>query len=467
MTTLLCRFIAPFVLLSVLPACAHTTNQALCSPDASGIADEACTWNPDFGYRLDPDHGYRFDPRKGKRRTLVVVTFSGGGIRAAALAYGTLLALEELKGATGAGTLLDDVDVISSVSGGSVTAGWYALRGKDGLLGDERQNALLQFLRTGGTGELAWRGLNPATLMGYVVTPYQRSDALSDFFAGRLFGNATYRDVETRYRNPQQPFVIVNATDLGHETRFPFTQNRFDLICSNLSRYKLADAVAASANFPIAFSAIGVRNFSFPGDCPARGPAWRTAGPPEWIDHYRGLYDSNDRAGKGTLSPHSNGLLQVRAAREAHDYVAPAADDRILHLLDGGLVDNLGIQSTLAIEDDAVCAPGLFQRLANPRPDGYRNFDEVLYIVVNARSRSPAGIDNAEYPPDVFSTLLRVIDTPLDSAILGTQNYLTAELQSIQRWVPSADYRPTPSRKRNCWREFRPSEAQSAPPFAS
>lgn len=418
---------AVVLLLLGLVACAHTTNenQALCADGgAAASSPGSCPYNPEFGYR--------FQPRNSD--TLVVVTLSGGGIRASALAYGTLKALQELPSTHGDGDhLLDDVDIISSVSGGSVTAGWYALEGREGLA-DDKANRLLDFLREGGMGALAWRGLNPVSATRYLLTSYQRSDVLADFFADRLYGEATYAEVDERYKRKHQPFVILNATDLGHETRFPFTQNRFDLICSDLDRYRLADAVAASANFPIVFSPMGLNNYS--RECAARRmaiDAWNKEGPPAWLKRYEACEAHPDDSAGVTATPaRTNGLLELRAARDARDYIEPGKDDEVLHLVDGGLVDNLGVLSTLAIEDEARKAPGLFQRLRIPGWRPYDRIRNVLYIVVNARTRSPALIDDSTYPPGPVSSLRRVIDTPLDSTILGTQNYLTAELEAIE-----------------------------------
>ena len=63
------------------------------------------------------------------RDVLVVLTLSGGGTRAASLAYGTMEALRDVKLRIGGRTrtLLDEVDIIKAVSGGSVVAAYYAL----------------------------------------------------------------------------------------------------------------------------------------------------------------------------------------------------------------------------------------------------------------------------------------------------------------------------------------------------
>lgn len=64
-------------------------------------------------------------------RLFVVLAFSGGGTRAAALSYGVLDALrrEQIMIGDQQHRLLDQVDVISAVSGGSYTAAYYGLFG--------------------------------------------------------------------------------------------------------------------------------------------------------------------------------------------------------------------------------------------------------------------------------------------------------------------------------------------------
>jgi hypothetical protein len=363
----------------------------------------------------------------------VIVTLSGGGARAAALALGTLQALEELDPADvdpnhPSDTLLDQVDIISSVSGGSVTAGWYALKGKAGLAQTGDDGKLWSFLNDSWTGQLVWRAFNPWTLGRYTFTDYTRSDVLSDFFRDHLFGNATYLDVLHQYkRDAHQPYVILNATDLGHEAIFPFTQGHFDLLCSDLNHYRLTNAVAASGNFPLAFSALGLQNFSGCG-MQKDDPSWRNDGPPRWVDYY------NKFEGPPAVSPRSFQLNELRSARMAKDFLnSPNANnnDQYIHLLDGGVTDNLGVRSTLALEDDPARVPSLYLRLSGAkRPEGYQHVERVLYIVVNARTRDPQGLDQAKSPPGEIKTALRMVDTQLDASTLTDQDYLIAELEA-------------------------------------
>jgi NTE family protein len=63
---------------------------------------------------------------------VVVLAISGGGMRAAALGYGVLEELRRTEVTVNGAKrrLLDEVDVISAVSGGTFTATYYALRGE-------------------------------------------------------------------------------------------------------------------------------------------------------------------------------------------------------------------------------------------------------------------------------------------------------------------------------------------------
>ena len=95
-------------------------------------------------------------PRKD---SLVILTFSGGGTRAAAFAYGVLEVLRKTEVDTprGRARLLDAVDVITGVSGGSFTALAYGLYGDK--LFDEYEK---RFLKRDVQGELTTRFLSPS-----------------------------------------------------------------------------------------------------------------------------------------------------------------------------------------------------------------------------------------------------------------------------------------------------------------
>src|SRR5215467_14362103 len=94
---------------------------------------------------------------KGDPTLRLVLAFSGGGTRAAALSYGVL---EELRRTIIPGPpqrrMLDEVDVITGVSGGSFTALSYALYGERLFTEYERR-----FLKRDVDSALVERALDP------------------------------------------------------------------------------------------------------------------------------------------------------------------------------------------------------------------------------------------------------------------------------------------------------------------
>ena len=111
---------------------------------------------------LDSTGGYvmkNVKPAGNSNSTVMILSFSGGGTRAAAFSYGVLneLARTEVEIEGKRGRLLDQVDLISGVSGGSFTAGYY------GLFGDRIfEDFETKFLKKNIQGALAVRTfLNP------------------------------------------------------------------------------------------------------------------------------------------------------------------------------------------------------------------------------------------------------------------------------------------------------------------
>jgi len=74
--------------------------------------------------------------------TVLALAFSGGGTRAAAFAYGAMRGLDRLPTSRGS-TYFDRVIFISGVSGGSVAAAYFGLKGRVAL-SDFRERFLLQ-----------------------------------------------------------------------------------------------------------------------------------------------------------------------------------------------------------------------------------------------------------------------------------------------------------------------------------
>ena len=139
----------------------------------------------------------------------LTLAFSGGGTRAAALAYGVMQELRDTQVMVeGESTrLLDEVDVISSVSGGSFTSAYYGLHG-DGMF-DTFEDV---FLRKDIEGKLVKQVLNPFHWFGRKG----RTQRAIEYYQKVIFHDATYADM----LQPGRPMIVINASDLAYGVRF-------------------------------------------------------------------------------------------------------------------------------------------------------------------------------------------------------------------------------------------------------
>src|SRR5271168_2216855 len=195
---------------------------------------------------------------------IVALSFSGGGMRAAAFSYGVLTGFDEtrIRTRTGPVSLLDELDFLSGVSGGAVPAAYYGLKGR-AALADFKQRFLLvsaeENLQTNlSLGNIA-RGLQ-----GGVNDTTQ----FPVWLDAHLFNHATLKDLLSRTR----PRVWINASDIYNRTAFIFAPVTFSALCSDLSSYPVSLAVAASAAVPVVFAPIVIQNY--PGGCPVGLPEW-------------------------------------------------------------------------------------------------------------------------------------------------------------------------------------------------
>jgi len=343
------------------------------------------------------ESGYRFErlEHAGNSDSLfVIVTFSGGGTRAAALAFGVLEALRDttIEWQGRRTRLLDEVDVISSISGGSFPAAYYALRGEKTFEEFPRR-----FLYRPIQSELIGLALAPASWLKLAGSSFGRSDLAAELYDREVFGGATYADVIARQR---RPFVILNATDMSSGAPFPFIQDQFDLLCSDLAGVTLARAAAASSAFPGGLTALTFRNYA--GACGYAQPAWvALAG----ADHASRV---NPRR-----SARAENRLSLAAAGPARPY---------LHLTDGGVADNLGLRDPL----EAIASadhPWSVLRMMNRE-----RVDKLVVIVVNAATRPAAGRDRRADVPGLVDTLTAAATVPLDNYSFDTVELLQKTL---------------------------------------
>src|SRR5579863_6978791 len=136
--------------------------------------------------------------------TVVALSFSGGGTRAAAFSYGVLNSLDEFRVPNQSTTLLDRVDFITGVSGGSVLAAYYGLK-KRKALADFKQRFLLRNAEEGLQTELSLFSVAKG-LQGGINDPTAFPKWLDD----NLFDHATFKSLLRQRR----PYIWINASDI-------------------------------------------------------------------------------------------------------------------------------------------------------------------------------------------------------------------------------------------------------------
>ena len=220
---------------------------ALLSGCASRPANEAIHETEPYTPAVDHNAG------RGDPSLLLVLAFSGGGTRAAAFSFGVL---EELRRTTVSGPpphrMLDEVDAINGVSGGSFTALSFALYGE--RLFTEYET---RFLKRNVQDHLIAATLNPFNWADLASPRYGRSDLAAAYYDDVLFDHATFGDILGK---PDTPRILVAATDITTGGRFTFGKADFDLICSDIRAYPLSRAAAASSAVPVVLSAITLDN---------------------------------------------------------------------------------------------------------------------------------------------------------------------------------------------------------------
>lgn len=219
------------------------------------------------------------------------VALSGGGSRAMAFHRGTLRALHDLG-------LVPSVDVVSTVSGGSVFGAAWMCSIAAGDPTEAFLAGLVPHLKRG----FVLPALLSLRTLGVVLPGYTRTHRLAEVFDAQLFGGRKLEDL------PERPALCLNAAVLEHGMTARFARGGFScegvgirapggsLPEYRLARRTLGFAVAASAAFPFAL-------------------------PPLTLD-------------REELGPFKGDLLKHTR----------------LHLTDGGVLENLGVERLLASE---------------------------------------------------------------------------------------------------------------------
>jgi NTE family protein len=196
--------------------------------------------------------GHAFDNSSGSNDLMVGLAFSGGGTRAAAFSFGVLSEIERTPlGRAGAGSLLDRVNFVSGVSGGSVLTAYYGLK-KRAALADFRECFLLR-----NAEEPLTTGVSPLSIVLAVAGGVNDSSQFARWLNDNLFEGATFGDM----RRTPGPEVWINASDIYNRTTFVFGRAAFAALCSDLASYPIADAVAASAAVPVVFAPAIIKSY--------------------------------------------------------------------------------------------------------------------------------------------------------------------------------------------------------------
>jgi NTE family protein len=263
----------------------------------------------------------KMEQKRGASDNLIILAFSGGGTRAAALAYGVLETLRRIEVATPTGRtvrLLDEVDLITGISGGSFTALAYGLYGEK-LFDDFEQ----RFLKRNVQRQLTTRILSPWNWPALLSRGWGRSELAADLYDEILFHGSTFADLA----RAKGPAIAVGATELTTGSRVVFLPQNFDVMCADLSSFRLARAAAASSAVPVILSPITINNFG--GTCGYQEPAWlrRDSGafaqskdPPDGLRRQRArrryLHDRR-------LVPGIEGQVGTRLPQSVADVVRP------------------------------------------------------------------------------------------------------------------------------------------------
>jgi NTE family protein len=333
--------------------------------------------------------------------TLVVFAFSGGGIRSASFGYGALQAAHATAIPDGAGghPFDRDIDAVSGVSGGSFTAAAFASQhdrlfpaaGHDYYRDNFLTHNFFVDLVKLYLSPLHWRWLFPY---------YGTNDEMAEIYADIDFSSpkdklfaADFGELAKKGR----PFLAVQATDYGNEQPFTLTQNDFDLICSDVNRYPVGAAIAASSAFPVLFSPIQLVNHHFTPNT-EKADNFCHSHRPAWVDDV-------------LARPEPADLSRIYARAKAASYYLPTgkrpkADSsapQYVYLQDGGATDNVALRglSNIMIQyipDAETSNRKTAERLCRLKMDGLR---KILIVAVDGEAQPDNSVSSLPYLSDL------------------------------------------------------------------
>jgi len=377
-----------FIMMSLVVACAPVYNSKKANP----------------GTTMPPAPGVQHDDQ-----TLIFVALSGGGTRAAAMSWKTLELLKKVPyryqdqaGREVVTNLADEIDYISGISGGSFAAAGFC------LYRDRMDVFRERFIKRNIQADLAlglfwppWQGIR----LLYPFSYYDRINIASELYDEEVFDKKTFGDL------PPRPVLWINATNLALGNRFTFTPEYFDLLNSNLLTYPVGYACAASSAFPILLSPMTLINYN---------------------DAVLLKDDVKYRMAKLNARNDVEKDFYGRMREFYNDKT-----NAYIHLADGGLVDNQGLQAII----DQFDTNGIINKKLN---DKERPLKRLIIINVNAGVSPDDTSCKEQGAPPATSVIEYTMVTSMD--ILSAKRWMTIKALADEVYKAAIDLRDnTPS----------------------
>ncbi|MDJ0661944.1 MAG: patatin-like phospholipase family protein [Crocosphaera sp.] len=235
----------------------------------------------------------------------IALCFSGGGYRATAFHLGVLIFLEQVG-------LREQVTMLSTVSGGTITGAKYALSLSRKESFEQFHDDLYQFLLNERLPN-EWLKELPNMREGQEFPSL--IVAAAETYNNKLLDHGTFQEIIDNKEQIHLKEIVFNTTELNQGNNFRFRVGESGLIGNKniqlkpsvLAEIRLADVVAASSCFPIGF-----KPFNFPKEFQWTKKSWETL------------------------------LSEEITAPKTKEFFQ---EGNSLYLVDGGIYDNLGIES--------------------------------------------------------------------------------------------------------------------------
>ncbi len=288
-------------------------------------------------------------------------------------------------------SMLDSVRFVSGVSGGSVTAAWFGLKGEPGL-----KTFREKYLIRDAEENLRENVIRPTNLLRAFSGGVNDRTGFGGWLDKNLFKGARYSSLLAN----KKVVTWINASDIYNNTPFVFEPQTFRALCSNLANLPISEAVAASAAVPVVFSPIVLKAYG----------AKCNYNEPDWITTARN-------------NPNSSSVLKSYAKAIAN-YRDPEKV-KYVKLLDGGLTDNFGIAGFALIRGAASTPYGPLNESEAV------NLRRIMFMVANAGHAPNAKWANEVAGPGGLDLLMAITDTAINSS---TREGYEAFRLAIREW---------------------------------